>query len=155
MTAKKAAAKKPAAKKDVPLEDQSKADLEKLADKKDVDVDGTGSGGRVLKADLVDALGGKRETDADRDTPDAPEGAVSNPSLEQPPADKALDEVRQVRDQHERDGRFHNRTEIRHEVSGVSEADKDAPVVFLQTVGGRLYVSCTAKTVELDHDGVA
>jgi hypothetical protein len=28
-------------------------------------------------------------------------------------------------------------------------------VVFLQTVGGRLYVSCTAKTVVLDHDGVA
>ena len=40
------------------LDAMTKAELEKMAEKKGVEVKGTGSGGNVLKADLVKALGG-------------------------------------------------------------------------------------------------
>lgn len=40
------------------LDAMTKAELEKMAKKQGVEVEGTGSGGNVLKADLVKALGG-------------------------------------------------------------------------------------------------
>lgn len=80
---------------------------------------------------------------------------VANPELEQPRANKALDEVREVHAQQREKWTRHNRTEIEHEVLGVEDEDGNKGVLSFRSVGGRVYLSCSVKEVVLDHDGVA
>lgn len=81
------------------------------------------------------------------------ERRVANPGLKQEQADKALEEVRAVHAEQRVNGLYHNRTEISFDVDGVVEGDKDPDQIRIRTVGGRLYVSCSAKEIVLDHDG--
>lgn len=81
---------------------------------------------------------------------------VANPDLEQPRADKALDEVHAVHEEQRERWQHHNRTEIERDVQGIGDGeDTEGGVLRLRTVGGRLHVSCSAKEVVLDHNGVA
>lgn len=62
--------------------------------------------------------------------------------------DKALEEVRAVREANERRAASHNRTEIHDEVEGVS-----GKPIELHSFGGRLYLNSHGESV-LDQDAV-
>lgn len=83
---------------------------------------------------------------------------VSNPDLVMPKRDKALEEVREARQDRINDLAFQGRTEVAHEIHGVVDSakkDDDGGTLLVESVGGHVFVSCDRKEIVLDHDGVA
>jgi hypothetical protein len=88
----------------------------------------------------------------------AQQRTVSNPDLETPQRDKALEAVREHNEELREHWRYHGRTEVQHEILGVPDPDSkddDGGVVLLSSAGGRVYVSCSRPEIVLDHDGAA
>lgn len=68
--------------------------------------------------------------------------------------EKALDEVREIREENERRAATHNRVEVHHEIQVMNkDGDEKPSPLEVHAIGGRVYVNSHGEAV-LDQDAV-